>query len=376
MEYLLDLENEAEFFGPLYPYVVKDDITDIDYNGYQVWLTDCKNQRFLWEGGHLSKEFVLQFTQRVSNGVSKPFHKQEPVLEAQTDKLRITVVHESVANTGRCISIRKSLPYVRLREETMVQEGYITSEVLALLKQCVKQRKNMVFCGEPGVGKTECAKFFSGYIAKEDRVITIEDTPEWHYATIHPQRDCVELQVTNQLDYAQAIKTCLRLNPKWMMLSETRSREVVHLLESLSTGVKGMTTLHTDDVRKIPDRMLNMMAEQKSSRWENDIYEFVDVGILIRRKERRLATGEVRVIRFIEQVAFFSREQGKNQIEMVVEDGNLIKIRKEPEETSKVLQNLEEEYQEIGRETQRIKEELQGKKERIIGRGGSYGGTK
>ena len=49
--------------------------------------------------------------------------------------------------------------------------------------------------------------------------------------------------------YAEAIKSSMRLNPKWIMLSEARSKEVKYLLESWSTGVRGMTTLHTDDVR-------------------------------------------------------------------------------------------------------------------------------
>lgn len=46
------------------------------------------------------------------------------------------------------------------------------------------------------------------------------------------------------------------------MLSEARSTEVKSLLECWSTGIRGFTTLHTDDVRKIPDRILNMMESR------------------------------------------------------------------------------------------------------------------
>ena len=127
------------------------------------------------------------------------------------------------------------------------------------------------------------------------------------------------------MDYTQAIKTCLRLNPKWIMLSETRSKEVVYLMECLSTGVHGMTTLHTSDVRKIPDRMLNMAGnERDAGRMENDIYSFIDVGILVRRRGWEDSMERYQISRYIDQVCFFSREDGKNQVQIVVEDGKVI----------------------------------------------------
>lgn len=320
---VLNIDETEEYFGPLYPYVCDDKFTDIDYNGTDVWLTDCENSRFKSPLA-LPTDFVEQFTQRVANSVSKPFHKQSPVLEAETNRLRITIVHESVAISGRSICIRKSLPYVRMTEEGMLRDGYCTREILTLLKNCVRAKKNIVFCGEPGVGKTECAKFFTQYIPDNERIITVEDTRELHLSDIKGG-DCIELKVNDQMDYSQAIKTCLRLNPKWMMLSESRSVEVVKLLEGFSTGVHGLTTLHTDDVRKVPDRILNMSGQSRSeSRMENDIYSFIDLAVLIRRKEFTDSLGNLKVRRFIDQVCFFTRHDHTNYTDMIVEDGELL----------------------------------------------------
>ena len=316
-------ENEA-YFGPLYEFVRDDDITDVDYNGSGLWLTNAKNERFLSDK-RLPPEFVEQFTKRVANTVSKPFHKAQPILEAETERLRITIVHESVAITGRSICIRKSLPYIRMTEEGMLREKYCSKEILELLKSCILAKQNIVFCGEPGVGKTECAKFFSQYIPANERVITIEDNPEWHYREVNPDKDCVELKVGEQMDYTTAIKTCLRLNPKWMMLSESRSTEILKLIEGFSTGVKGMTTLHTDDVRKVPDRMVNMGGQARNeNRMINDIYSFVDMGVLIRRKEMENEDGSRRVRRYIDQICFYERDGQENFCHMIVEDGELL----------------------------------------------------
>lgn len=315
------VEITPEFFGPLYRYIEDDSITDIDYDGKKLWLSDTSNNRYSPDAA-LPDEFVEAFTKRVANCVSKQFHKQSPVLEAETDTLRITIVHESAAISGRAVCIRKSMPFTRLSRDKMTQDGYLSDEMISLLINCVRARMNMVFCGEPGVGKTECAKFFSQFIPKSQRVITIEDNPEWHYSQLNPGSDCVELRINPVMDYTKAIKTCLRLNPKWMMLSEARSSEVVYLMEGFSTGVRGMTTLHTDDVRKVPDRMLNMAGNLRSEgRLENDIYSFIDVAVLIRRKLAELPDGGSRLIRYVDQIGFFYRKDRENRCILMLDGG-------------------------------------------------------
>ena len=317
----LGIRMEPDYFGPLWRYVRNDKITDIDYNGNQLWITDVENERYLIRSHGITEKFVEQFSHRIANEVSKPFNKKNNLLEAETNTLRISIVHESVAISGRSICIRKSMPMLRMQVKRMVEDEYVAVPVLELLTNCVAAKMNFVFCGEPGAGKTECAKFFSQFIPAGERVITIEDNPEWHYSQINPGKDCVELRINPDFDYTKAIKTCLRQNPSWIMLSEARSTEVKSLLECWSTGIRGFTTLHTDDVRKIPDRILNMMeSRMDADRMENDVYSYVDVGILLRKK----MSAEGKLYRYIDQVCFLVREEGRNEIHMQVVDGNLM----------------------------------------------------
>lgn len=320
------MELGREYFGPLWKYVSNQDITDIDYNGTELWLTNVFNERFKvnqqYVEEHITPAFVEQFTQRIANVVSRQFNKRNPKLEAETSELRVTVLHESVARSGRTISIRKTPPVIRLTAEKAVEEGFCSKEILALLMNCVESHMNLTFCGMPGIGKTECVKFFSQFIPANERVITIEDTLEIRYSKTNPGKDCVELKVSEDtFGYADAIKSSLRLNPKWIMLSEARSKEVKYLLESWSTGVRGMTTLHTDDVRNVPDRILNMLENRSDAdRMENDIFQALDVGVLVRKKTD--ADGMKR--RYIDQLCFYVRDKGVNKVEMVVFDGKCI----------------------------------------------------
>ena len=228
------MELGKEYFGPLWSFVASNEITDIDYNGKEIWLTNIFNERFRanqqFVTQYMTPAFVEQFTQRIANVVSRQFNKRNPELEAETSELRVTILHESVAKSGRSISIRKTPPLIRLTAESAIAEKFCSEELLAVLINCVKTKMNITFCGMPGIGKTECVKFFSQFIPANERVITIEDTLEIRYAETNPGKDCIEMKVSEDVfGYSEAIKSCLRMNPKWIMLSEARSKEVKYL---------------------------------------------------------------------------------------------------------------------------------------------------
>mgnify|MGYP000874966359 FL=1 len=311
-----------ENFGPLLPFVKDDHITDINYNGTDVWVEDLQKGVYRTDVA-LTPEFVNQFSVRVSNLVSEQINKFNNVLEAETDTLRISIIHPSVTNTGYSISIRKTPAVMRLTEGMMIKENYCSQEILTLLVNCMKTKLNMVFCGTPGAGKTELLKFLTQYIPVSEKVMTIEDNLEIHYKQINPGANCVELKVDDDIfTYTKAIKTTLRQNPNWVLLSEARSVEVKYLLECFSTGLHGLTTLHTDDTRKIPDRIQNMMQDSyAATRLENDIYGFINVGVLLRKK----VIGD-KIRRYIDQICFFDRVHNKNMMSLVVEDGQLASL--------------------------------------------------
>ena len=60
---------KAESFGPLLPYVIDPDITDINFNGTDVWVEHLKRGIYKVPV-QLPAEFVSQFSIRVSNGLA------------------------------------------------------------------------------------------------------------------------------------------------------------------------------------------------------------------------------------------------------------------------------------------------------------------
>ena len=314
---------KEENYGPLLPFIRDINVTDINWNGTQLWIDDITKGRYLADIV-LDKDFVDTFAIRVSNVVSKGFNKYSAKLEAETEELRITVIHESVAHTGKAISIRKTPAVKRINFMDSIKNGeYCSVEVANLMSNAVKAHNNIVIVGLPGVGKTELVKFLTNYIRDYERAITIEDTLELHYKEINPEKDCLELKVNDTtFDYTAAIKASLRLLPQWILLSEARSREVKSLLEAMSTGAKCLTTLHTDDVRTIPERVMNMMGQVENRESElNNVYTFFDIGILIDKIQDE-KTGKI--TRWVSQLCYFERtDDGENKCVMLVEDGKL-----------------------------------------------------
>ena len=84
------MELGKEYFGPLWSFVASNEITDIDYNGKEIWLTNIFNERFRanqqFVTQYMTPAFVEQFTQRIANVVSRQEHQHTKNTAAyQTD---------------------------------------------------------------------------------------------------------------------------------------------------------------------------------------------------------------------------------------------------------------------------------------------------
>lgn len=96
-------------------------------------------------------------------------------------------------------------------------------------------------------------------------------------------------------------------------------------MESLSTGTYGLTTLHTDDVRNIPDRIKNMAGgDMGRERILNDVYRFINIGILV----KSIVEDGGRITRRIEQICAFDRRgenylKNVNEITLLVDHGEM-----------------------------------------------------
>lgn len=272
-------------FGPLKPLLVNDDITDISYsNNGQLWLKTLSRGIFRVENNVINNAFMEKLAFQCSNVMGTTFNMAHPFLDAESAELRLNFVHDSIARNGIACVMRKTPAKIRLEKEKIIQDKYITRDIHDFLVKCIEGHCNIIVCGETGSGKTEFVKYLASKIKENEKVITIEDTLELHLDKIFPHRDIVAMKTNNIASYTDVLVTCMRQNPKWILLSEVRSAEaVLAIRNSISSGHYILSTIHADKAEAIPNRMYSLLeTSQDLDQFLKSIYRYIQLGIYIR----------------------------------------------------------------------------------------------
>ena len=143
---------------------------------------------------------------------------------------------------------------------------------------------NIIVSGETGSGKTEFIKYLAAHTKENEKIITIEDTLELHLDKIFPHRDIVAMKTNNIASYSDVLVTCMRQNPRWILLSEVRSAEAVMAVRnSISSGHNILSTIHADKAESIPSRMYSLLeTNQDVDQFLTTIHRYVQLGVHIK----------------------------------------------------------------------------------------------
>ena len=272
-------------FGPLTEFLNNDDITDISYsNNGQIWLKTLSRGLFRVENPAINNAFIEKLAFQCSNVMGKTFNMASPFLDAEGAELRLNFVHDSIAKNGIACVIRKTPAKIRLKKETLIEQKYVGLDIHDFLIQCVLGHCNIIVCGETGSGKTEFVKYLAAHTKEDEKIITIEDTLELHLDRIFPHRDIVAMKTNNIASYSDVLVTCMRQNPKWILLSEVRSAEAVMAVRnSISSGHYILSTIHADKAASIPNRMYSLLeTNQDIEQFLKSIYRYIQIGVYIR----------------------------------------------------------------------------------------------
>ena len=298
-------------FGLFEPLIKDDDITDISYcNHGQIWVRSLTQGSKRVEIEGLNDAFVEKLAFQCSNVMGTTFNNAKPFLDAESTELRLNFVHDSIATNGIAVVIRKTPAKIRLNRDKLLNEDYFTANIHDILMKCVEGHCNIIVSGETGSGKTEFVKYLASHTKENEKIITIEDTLELHLDKIFPHRDIVAMKTNNVASYTDVLVTCMRQNPKWILLSEVRSAEAVTAVRnSISSGHNILSTIHADKASAIPYRMYSLLeSDIDVDQFLSTIYRYIQLGVHIK--------------------AYYSKEYGKfhrevdEVVEFYVDDNN------------------------------------------------------
>ena len=297
-----------------------DSVTDISYNGDNIYYIDNRYGR-LRRDVEVEPQLVKDFIRQIANLSEKQFSYQSPELDVSFGKYRLSALHQSICRKNNvecvCFSIRIASSKLRIEEN----EHFFPREVIELLDVLIDSNVSIVIGGLTGSGKTELQKYLITRMRENTRTIVIDNILELDQLKINKNLDFNIWQVDENRSKASIqslVRTALRSNPDWLIVAESRGKEMLEVLNSSLTGHPIITTLHALDIESMPYRMVRMVMMNEQKMDFNDVYQDIayHMRFYIYMKRKYLNNGAV--LRYISSIAYLN---GKDMEEIYGSDG-------------------------------------------------------
>lgn len=142
-------------------------------------------------------------------------------------------------------------------------------DFVTFLREGVRSRLNILISGATGSGKTTLSKALICEIPSDERIMTIEDTPE----LVIPQPNHVRLfyskggQGTANVSAKELLEACLRMRPDRILLQELRDEAAFYYINNVNSGHPGsITTVHANSARLAFERLTLLVKESAAGR--------------------------------------------------------------------------------------------------------------
>jgi len=287
-----------------------------------------------------SEEKLKNIIQMVVGKCNRVVNDMSPIVDARLENgSRVNVVLNPVALNGPILTIRR-FPEKPFNMMKLQELGAVTFEVADFLERLVIAGYNILVSGGTGSGKTTFLNALSGYIPKDERIITIEDSAELQLLgvdnLIRMETKNANTETGKAITIRDLIKTSLRMRPDRIIVGEVRGEEAMDMIcSAMNCGHDGsMSTVHSNsaaDTLLRLETMILMAAQIPVQAIRRQISSGVDIIVhlgRLRDKSRKVLeiveitgmTGEKIMINPL----FEFREDGERKKEQVT--GKLIKV--------------------------------------------------
>lgn len=252
----------AADFGPLAPYLMSADVTDLFVNGESgLWLdrgSGLERDRAWSMGERPLRELAVRL---IALG-GRHIDEATPCVDVRLHGgVRVHAVLPPVSVCGTLLSIR--VPQVRrfgladLADAGMF--GADPSDGMGRLRRAVAERTNLLVTGAGGSGKTTLLGALLAEAPSGERIVAIEDVAELgvehpHFVSLESRQ--ANLEGAGGIGLERLLREALRMRPDRLVVGECRGAEVRELLAALNTGHDGGAgTLHANSLRDVPARI-------------------------------------------------------------------------------------------------------------------------
>jgi len=253
--------------------------------------------------GHLQSAQAEAVIKTVAGFHGKEINRFNPIIEGEfpLDNSRFAGQLPPVVASPTFAIRKKAIKIFTL--EQYVDTGVLTRRHAEVIKNAVRDHRNVLVIGGTGSGKTTLINAIIHEMVQSDpdeRIFILEDTGEIQCQA----SNFVQYHTTLDVNMTQLLKTTLRMRPDRILVGEVRGPEALDMLDAWNTGHEGgAATLHANDALSGLTRLESLISRNPSAPKEIMplIAEAVDMVVHITR------TPDGRKIQQIIEVQGFKR---------------------------------------------------------------------
>lgn len=202
---------------------------------------------------------VDDFAVWLGEWIKHPVTVRNPLVDAVLpDGSRINIVYgREISKRGSNFTIRKAggTPISVLE---LIGFGTMSYQMAAYLSLTLEEGLNLFVVGATASGKTTTLNAITTFLKPNDKIVTIEDTPEVQV----PHKNWVQEMTRHgsgdkggEVGMFELLRAALRQRPDRIIVGEIRSVEAVVSFQAMQTGHGVMSTFHASSVEKLIQRL-------------------------------------------------------------------------------------------------------------------------
>jgi pilus assembly protein CpaF len=245
-------------------------ITEIMVNSYDVIFIEREGLIHRTKLKFESKNQLEDVIQRIVGRAGREVNQANPIVDARlSDGSRVNVVLPPISLNGPVLTIRKfsDEPFT---VERLIKLGSLSVEAAQKLEMLVRAKYNIFISGGTNSGKTTFLNALAGFIPKDERIVSIEDSAELRLSGIE---NLIRLETRNAnssgaglVAMRQLIRASLRMRPERIIVGEVRGEEALDMLQAMNTGHDGsLSTGHANSTQDMLSRLETMVFMGTSS---------------------------------------------------------------------------------------------------------------
>ncbi len=260
-----------EFFesGPL--------VELLDLPGLQEIIVNGRDEIWFERDGHferhpdafLSDETFKGVIDRICSEAQVKVDLAQPFVDGRWRNFRLHLGRAPLTHCEFHMSLRR-VPVNPWTLESLRAAGWASADRIACLRAWIREKKNILFIGPTGSGKTTVLGAVLRELEPNERAVILEDTDELARPNAASTKMLTRPRLSGDLGevtLTDLVRQSLRMRPMRVILGEVRGPEAKDLLLALATGHSGsLGTLHASDARQALLR-LEMLVQLGAPQW-------------------------------------------------------------------------------------------------------------